>query len=44
MIKKIRVRTGIKVEGKVVPMHAMKAYRGSEVTVPLILNISHRCR
>ena len=31
-------------KGKVVPMHTMKAYRGSVVTSPLILNRGPRWR
>jgi hypothetical protein len=32
----------VKARGKVVPAHAMKAYRGKRVTVPLILNPGSR--
>ena len=33
---------GIKVKDNAVPVHAMKAYRGSEVTAPPILNFGSR--
>jgi hypothetical protein len=34
----------IKYKGKVVPLHAMKAYRGNRGTAPLLLNLSSRWR
>jgi len=34
----------VKVDVALVPIHAMLTYMGNEVTAPLILNLSTRCR